>query len=137
MAINLGFVVSEFNYDISSKMLERAKEHAGFLGVNVVEVVTVSGAFDMPLAVKKLLKRKDVDGVVTLGAIIKGETDHDEVIASQLARKITDLALEYNKPVSLGVSGPNETRAQATSRIDDYPKRAVESAVKLIKKLGK
>ena len=134
--VNLGFVVSEFNYDISSKMLERANEHANFLGAKVVEVITVPGSFDMPLAIKKLLERKDIEGVVTLGAIIKGETDHDEIIASQLSRKIADLSLDYNKPVTLGVSGPNQTRAQATSRIDGYAKRAVESAVKLIKKMG-
>lgn len=136
MTVNLGFVVSEFNYDISSKMLERAKEHADFLGAKVVEVITVPGSFDIPLAVKKLLERKDIDGVVTLGAIIKGETGHDEVIASQLSRKITDLSLDYDKPVSLGVSGPDQTRAQATSRVDGYSKRAVEATVKLIKKMG-
>jgi 6,7-dimethyl-8-ribityllumazine synthase len=133
--VNLGIVVSEFNYDISSKMLERAQEHAAFLGAKVAEVVTAPGSFDMPILIKKLLVKKNVDAIVTLGAVIEGETEHDEVISGQLARKIMDLSVEYGKPVSLGVSGPGQTRAQATARIDSYAKRAVESAVKLAKKV--
>ncbi len=132
---NIGIVVSEFNYDITSKMLERAKEHAEFLGARVVEVVNAPGAFDMPLVVEKLLKKKSVDAVVTLGAVVEGETKHDEVVMGQLARKLVDLSLEYGKPVALGVSGPGQTRAQAMARIDSYAKRAVESAVKLARKL--
>lgn len=133
MASNVGIVVSEFNYDISSMMLERAKEHAKLLGMNVVAVEVVPGAYDMPLVVKKLLSRKDIDGVATVGAIIQGDTKHDEVIGSQIARKLMDLALEFNKPVGLGISGPGQTRAQATSRIDDYAKRAIETVAKLSK----
>jgi 6,7-dimethyl-8-ribityllumazine synthase len=133
MATNVGIVVSEFNYDISSMMLERAKEHAKLLGMNVAAVEAVPGAYDMPLLVKKLLSRKDIDGVATVGAIIQGDTKHDEVIGSQIARKLMDLALEFNKPVGLGISGPGQTRAQATSRIDDYAKRAIETVAKLSK----
>jgi len=133
--VRLGLVVSEFNYDITSKMAERAEEHAEFLGSKVVKSLKAPGTFDSPILVEKLLKSKDIDGVVVLGAIIEGETKHDEVIAGQVARKVTDLSLEYGKPVALGVSGPGETRAQAMQRIDEYAKRAVESAVKLSQRL--
>lgn len=133
--VNLGIVVSEFNYDITSMMLARAEEHAKLLGAKVAEVVTVPGAYDMPIIVKKLLAKKGVDGVVCLGAIIKGDTDHDQVIANQLTRKLMDLSLEYGKPVGLGVSGPGQTRAQAVDRIDDYAKRGIEAVVKLSKKI--
>ena len=132
---NLGIVVSEFNYDITSMMLERAKEHAKLLGAEVTEVETVPGSYDMPIMVKKLLEKKNVDGIVCLGAIIEGDTQHDDMIANQLARKLMDLSLEYNKPVGLGVSGPGQTRAQAMERIEDYAKRGVEAAVKLSKKV--
>jgi len=133
--VNLGIVVSEFNYDITSMMLARAEEHAKLLGAKVAEVVTVPGAYDMPIIVKKLLAKKGVDGVVCIGAIIKGDTDHDQVIANQLTRKLMDLSLEYGKPVGLGVSGPGQTRAQAVDRIDDYAKRGIEAVVKLSKKI--
>ncbi len=135
MAVRLGIVSSEFNYNITRMMEERALEHAKFLGAQVVKRVLVPGAFDMPLAVKKLLERKDVDAVVTLGAVLKGETGHDEIVAQHAARKIADLALQYDKPVALGISGPGQTRLQAEARIDEYAKRAVEAAVKLAQRL--
>jgi 6,7-dimethyl-8-ribityllumazine synthase len=132
--IRIGIVVSEFNYDITMMMLERAKEYADFLGVEVHKVFKVPGTFDMPLAIKKLLKMDTVDGVVTLGAVIKGETDHHRVIMDNAARKITDLSLEYEKPVALGISGSGESRLQAESRIE-MAKDAMESCVKMVKNL--
>jgi 6,7-dimethyl-8-ribityllumazine synthase len=132
--IRIGIVVAEFNYDITMMMLQRAKEYADFLSVNVKKVVKVPGTFDMPLAVKKLLKMDDIDGVVTLGAVIKGETDHHKVIMDNAARKITDLSLEYEKPVALGISGSGESRLQAEARIE-MAKDAMESCVKMVKNL--
>jgi len=131
---NIGIVVSEFNFDITSMMLERAKAHAQFLDVNIVKVLTVPGVFDIPLGVKKLIQDKGIDGVVTLGAVIEGETDHDQIVMQNAARKITDLAVEYGKPVALGISGPGETRLQAQDRIEKG-RDALESCVKMLRRL--
>ncbi len=133
--VKLGIVVSEFNSEITKLMEERAREHASFLGVEVVQTISVPGAFDMPLAIKKLLERSDVDAVVTLGAVLEGQTQHDEIVAQHAARKAIDLSVEKGKPVSLGIIGPGATRAHAQARIDEYGRRAVESAVKLCKRL--
>lgn len=130
--VKIGIVVSEFNYEITSAMLALAQEHAKFLEAEVKKVLMVPGAFDMPLAVKTLLEDREIEGVVTLGSVIEGETKHDEIVIQHASRKITDLALEYNKPVSLGISGPGVTRLEALERVD-YAKRAVESVVKMIK----
>ncbi|GBE19105.1 6,7-dimethyl-8-ribityllumazine synthase [archaeon BMS3Abin16] len=132
--VNLGIVVSEFNYEVTTAMLGLAKEHAEFLEAKIIKIVTVPGVYDMPLAVKKLLGKKDIDGVVTLGAVIEGQTDHDDIVVQHAARKITDLSLEFNKPVSLGISGPGLTRLEALQRVG-YAKRAVETVVKMVKKL--
>ncbi len=134
--INLGIVVSEYNYDITMMMLERAKEHAEFLGANVKYVLKAPGAFDIPIIVKKLIEREDVDAVVTLGAVIEGETEHDEIVMQNAARKIEDLSVEYGKPVTLGISGPGESRLQAEARIEKA-RDAVEAAVKIVKRLRK
>ncbi|MHC1680840.1 MAG: 6,7-dimethyl-8-ribityllumazine synthase [Methanomassiliicoccales archaeon] len=131
---NIGIVVSEFNYDITSMMLERAKAHAEFLGANVVKVINVPGVYDIPLAVKVLLKDNSVDGVVTLGCVIEGETEHDQIVIQNAARKITDLSLEFTKPATLGITGPGMTRLQAEDRIDNA-KNAMEACVKLLKRL--
>ncbi len=132
--IKLGAVVSEFNFDITSMMLELAKEHAKFLDAEITEIIPVPGVYDMPLAIKKLLEDGEVDAVITLGAVIEGDTDHDEIVVQHAARKITDLSLEYNKPVTLGISGPGMTRLEAHKRVE-YGKRAVEAAVKMVKRL--
>ena len=132
--MRIGAVVSEFNYDITMMMFERAKEHAKFLGADITETIKVPGVFDMGLAIKKLLERKDIDGVVTIGAVIEGETEHDDIVIQHATRKIADLALEYNKPVGLGISGPCMTRLQAEARIE-RAKSAVEAVVKLYRRL--
>ena len=132
--IKLGFVVAEFNRDITYQMEILGREHASFLGATVHRTAYTPGTFDMPLAVKKMLTEGNVDAVVTLGCVIEGATEHDEVIASQLTRKIMDLSLEYDKPVALGVAGPGMTRLEAQERVD-YAKRAVEAAVKTVKRL--
>ncbi len=135
--VKLGIVVSEFNYDITYLMLQKALNHAEFLGAKVVIVVKVPGAYDIPIAVKALLEKHDVDAIVTLGAVIQGETKHDEIVASQASRKIIDLSLEYGKPVTLGIIGPGASRMQALERVEEYARRAVEAAVKLARRLKK
>ncbi|MBE3603766.1 6,7-dimethyl-8-ribityllumazine synthase [bacterium] len=132
--MKIALVVADFNFDVTSLMAERARRHAEFLGAEVVRIVHVPGVFDMPLAVKKLLKRKDVDGVVMIGAVIKGDTGHDELIAGATAGAAVDLALEFDKPVGLGVTGPGMDRMQALDRIDNA-KHAVESVVRMIRGL--
>lgn len=132
--MKIGIVVSEFNYDITGVMLERAKQHAEFLGLEVSDVVTVPGVYDIPIAVNNLLKKKGIDGAVALGAVLEGETEHDEIVMGQTSRKIVDLSVEYEKPVGLGITGPGMTRLQAEQRID-RAKQAVEAVAKLYKRL--
>ena len=130
----IGIVCSEFNFDLTQMMLERAREHAKFLEVDIAKVTMVPGVFDIPLAVKAMMKEESIDGVVTIGAVIEGETEHDQVVIGQAARKITDLAVEYEKPVGLGITGPGMSRLQAEDRIE-RAKDAVESVVKQLKAL--
>ncbi len=133
--VKLAIVVSEFNYDVTYLMLQKAINHAKFLGAEVTHVVKVPGAFEVPIAVKKLLDKGDVDAIVTIGAVIQGATKHDELVAGQTARKLMDLALEYGKPVTLGIIGPGASRMQALERVEDYARRAVEAAVKMVRRL--
>ena len=133
--INLGIVVSEFNYDVTHLMLEKALQHAKFLDADVVYVVKVPGAFDIPIAVQNLLVRDDVDAVVALGTVIQGATKHDEIVAQHCSRKLVDLSLQHNKAVALGVSGPGINRVQALERVEEYARRSVEAAVKLTRRV--
>jgi len=134
LGVRVAMVASEFNYDVTFMMLERAKEEIDFLGARAGPVLKVPGVYDMPLAVKALFERADVDAVVALGAVIEGETDHDQVVMNQAARKLTDLSVEYGKPLGLGVSGPGETRLQAQDRIENAA-NAVRAVVKMTARL--
>lgn len=131
----LGIVVSDTYADITGQMLEVAKRHAEFLGAGVLKVIRVPGSFDMPLAAKTMLESQEIDGVVALGAVIEGETDHDNIVSHNAARKLADLSLQYNKPVSLGISGPKMSRMEAMKRIDSFGKNSVETCVKMIRRL--
>jgi len=134
MAEKLGMVVSLFNYEITGEMSKRAIERAKEIGAKIVKIVEVPGSFEIPFAAKELLEIKEIEGVVTIGTIIKGGTDHDNVVAHFVARKLLDLSCEYNKPVSLGISGPNITWQQSEKRIEEYAIRAVDSVVKMLRK---
>ena len=135
--IHLAIVVSEFNSEVTFKMLERAKIHAEKLGAKISYVVYVPGAFDMPLAVEGLLKKRNVDAVVTLGAVIKGDTRHDDIVAENAARLIADLSLKHEKPVALGITGPGMTVNQAIERAGPVPVRAVEAALNMVMRMRK
>jgi len=115
--MKLGIVVSGWYWEeITSKMVELALKKAGEYSVET-EVVKVPGSYDIPLGAKKLLKRKDIDGVVTLGAVVQGKTYHDIAIMHALTKTLHELSLEFEKPVMLGVNGPRMTWKQAIERI--------------------
>ena len=113
-------------------MHEVAIEKAKDLKLNIKYTCKVPGIFDMPLIIDKLLQKKDVDGVVTLGAVIKGQTKHDEVIANSTARNIAKLSVKHQKPISFGISGPGMSERQAYARI----RSVSENAVNAVQKIG-
>lgn len=129
-------MASEFNEKVTSRMLLVAQEKAKSLKLSIKYICKVPGVFDIPIIVDSLLQKKDVDAVVTIGAIVKGQTKHDEVIAHATVQKLTELSLKYQKPVSLGISGPGMQERHAYARIRPVAERAVEAVLKLKKQLG-
>jgi len=132
--VRLALVVAEFNYDITRLMEEKALSHAKFLDVEVPVVFHVPGFYDAPFGVAQVIRLDFIDAVAVIGAVIQGQTKHDELVANQAARALVDLSLQYGKPVTLGIIGPGASRAQAAERIEEYSRRAVEAAVKLVRR---
>lgn len=124
-------MVSEFNEEVTSRMLAVAQEKAITLKLKILYTCKVPGAYDMPIIVDSLLQKNDIDAVVTLGAIIKGQTKHDEVSSHSAAQALTALSIKYQKPVSLGISGPGMQERHAYARIRPVAERAVEAVVKI------
>ena len=135
--MNIAIVASEFNDKVTSRMLSVAQEKAKLLKLDIKHVSKVPGAYDMPIIVDALLQKKDVDAVVTLGAIIKGQTKHDEVIAHSTAKSLTELSVKYQKPVSLGITGPGMQERHAYARIRPVAERAVEAVLVISDELKK
>ena len=133
--MNIAIVVSEFNEEVASRMLSVAEEKAQMMKLKINYTCKVPGAYDMPIIVDALLRKKDVDGVITLGAIIKGQTKHDEVIAHSTAHALTVLSTKYQKPVTLGITGPGMQERHAYARIRPVAERAVEAVVKIFNEL--
>jgi 6,7-dimethyl-8-ribityllumazine synthase len=135
--IRIAIVASEFNRKITFEMLRKARAHAQKVNANVRYVCFVPGSFDMPLIIEQLLKKKDVDAAVTIGAVIKGETRHDNIVAENAARLIADLSMKHGKPVALGITGPDMTFEQAEARAKVVPIRAVNAAVNMAVRIEK
>ncbi len=114
---SVGIVVSSFNGEITSRLLEGAidaLEEAG-VGRERIEVVTVPGAFELPFGAMALAKTKRYSCVVALGCVIRGETPHFDYVAGEAASGLQLAALETGVPVSFGVL-TCDTREQAEAR---------------------
>ncbi len=100
-----------------------------------IAVVRVPGSFEIPLSAKRLLKTKKYAAVICLGAIIKGETKHDEFIAQAITSALMELGLEFNTPVMLGViTAMNEAQARSRAGNDNENRgyQAALSAVEMV-----
>jgi len=138
--VRLGLVVAAFDKagggePLPVRMADRAREAARERGVEVVAERTVPGSYDTPLAADRLARREDVDAVAVVGAIITGDTDHDQVIADATAQGLTRVSLDRDTPVTFGVTGPGMSRAEAEKRVD-YGAQAVRSAIDTVEELG-
>ena len=103
--LKIGIVVSRFNDFITSHLLSGALEVLGQHGADEkdIEVVRVPGAFEIPMAAKKLCDAKMHDAVVCLGAVIRGATPHFDYVAGEAARGVATIAREAGIPVIFGV----------------------------------
>jgi len=114
---NYGIVYTSWNKKIVYSLLENTKQELFSLGVNEnnILVMEVPGAFEIPLAAKSLAS--NVDAVIALGAIVKGDTPHFEFIASSCAQGLVQASLDENKPIIFGVLTTNNEE-QALERSD-------------------
>lgn len=100
-----GLVVSRFNDFISSKLVEGAVDALKRHGATEEQLllVKVPGAFEIPLAAKRLAESGKVDAVICLGAVIRGSTPHFEYVAAEVSKGIAVVALDTKVPVAFGV----------------------------------
>jgi 6,7-dimethyl-8-ribityllumazine synthase len=113
--LRIAVVVARFNDDVTSKMLAGAREALAKHSVADFDIAWVPGAFELPVAARRLAESRRYDAVVCLGAVIRGETPHFEYIAAEAARGIGQVAQDTGVPTIFGVITPN-TLEQALDR---------------------
>ena len=116
--LTIGIAVATFNQAITDRLLDGAVKALEASGVGRVLILRVAGAWELPVAAAHLASR--ADGVVAIGAVIKGETDHYEVIVEESASGLTRVALDAVKPVTNAVLAAH-TLEQALDRSEPGP----------------
>ena len=133
--MRLGIVASRFNEKIAQALLARARDEATKLGLRDLVVESVPGALEIPLALQWMAQSGRFDALVALGAVIRGETHHFEVVANESARGLMDVALDSGVPVANGIL-TTEDEAQARARLEKGAE-AVRVAVEMAKLKGR
>jgi 6,7-dimethyl-8-ribityllumazine synthase len=115
--LKFGIVVGRFNEFIGGKLITGALDGLKRHGVeeNDIELLWVPGAFEIPLAAKKMAKTQKYDGVICLGAVIRGSTPHFDYVASEVSKGIAHVSLETEVPIIFGVL-TTDTIEQAIER---------------------
>ena len=114
--MRLGIVASRFNEALASKLLERARHEARKLGAEAA-VVSVPGALEIPVVLQWMAQSGRFDALVAIGAVIRGETHHFEIVANESARGVMEVALECGLPIANGIL-TTEDEAQAEARLE-------------------
>src|SRR6266850_6185159 len=114
--MRLGIVASRFNEALVAQLLERARREADKLGAQT-SVLNVPGALEIPIALQWLAQSGRFDALVAIGAVIRGDTYHFEVVANESARGVMDVALESGVPIANGILTTDD-EAQAEARLD-------------------
>lgn len=128
--LKIGLVVSRFNEMITERLLDGALDHLRRNGISEDEmtVVRVPGSFEIPLAAQKLAQTGNLDAIICLGALIRGETPHFEYIAHRVTEGIGQVSLKFDLPVTYGVITAN-TLEQAVNRAGaKHGNKGVEAA---------
>ena len=130
--LRVGIVLSRFNAAIGEGLLTgalRALKEAG-VAEGDITVVSVPGALESPLALQQMAQTDDYDALIALGAVIRGETYHFEVVANESAAGVSSVALEFGIPIGNGIL-TCETDAQAKARMDAKGFEAAQAALEM------
>jgi len=130
--LKVGIVMSRFNKDVGEGLLSGCCQELARLGVAAgdVTLATVPGALEVPLTLQTMAQSGRFDALVAIGAVIRGETYHFEVVSNESARGITDVQLATGIPVANGVL-TTENDDQALERMHQKGTEAAQAAVEM------
>jgi 6,7-dimethyl-8-ribityllumazine synthase len=130
--MRVGIVLSRFNPDIGEVLLQgalRALDESG-VAESAVVVVSVPGALEAPLALQRMAQSGDYDALVALGAVIRGETYHFEIVANESAAGLASVQLEFGIPIGNAIL-TTDTEEQARARAEGKGRDAALAALEM------
>ncbi|MFN3939966.1 MAG: 6,7-dimethyl-8-ribityllumazine synthase [Chitinophagales bacterium] len=133
--MRIGIIVSEWNPEITDALLQACTET---LAANKTQkenifIVYVPGSFELPSAAQMLMEGMELDAIICLGCIIKGETQHDEYIANAIAHGIMMISVDYSTPVIFGVLTTNNLEQAIDRAGGKYGNKGTEAAIAALK----
>ena len=133
----IAIVAAKFNFFVVEHLISGAKEALLKSGTkeNDIEIFYVPGAFEIPLALKKLVGTGKFDGVVALGAVIRGGTPHFEYVAGECVKGISQISLDSEIPIAFGVLTV-DTVEQAIERSGSSENKGAEAAESTIQMIS-
>jgi 6,7-dimethyl-8-ribityllumazine synthase len=129
---SIALVCGEFHRNYVEEMVNYAKDEASSLGIEISDIEWVPGSYEAPLAASRLLTRGGVQGVVCLGVIEKGETDHGLVIGQAVSAALMDLQIKFGKPVGLGIIGPGAEEFHIGPRLEPHARSAIRAVYSML-----
>ena len=122
---NIAIVCGSFHKEEIERMLKWASDESTTRELDIVDVVWVPGAMEVPLAVDRLLADDEIEGVACLGIIEKGQTQHGLAMGQAVIKTIIELQLVHEKPVGLGIIGPGAEPEHIEPRLEPHARAAV------------
>ena len=131
--LKVGIVLSRFNSEAGEGLLKACEAKLMALGVAAddITLATVPGALETPVVLQEMANREKFDALIALGAIIRGETYHFEVVSNESARGVSEVQLQYGVPVANAIL-TTENDEQALARIDVKGAEAAEVAIEMV-----
>jgi len=138
----VAIAVSRFNEFITQRLCQACVEELRTAGISAsnIKIIYTPGAYELPLACLKLARKRNIDAVIALGAVIRGETFHFELVAENAARGILEVALMTGKPVIFGVITTDTVKqayARSREKGDNKGRDAAEAALQMMAALSK
>jgi 6,7-dimethyl-8-ribityllumazine synthase len=130
--LRIGIVISRFNQDVGEGLLAACTAELLALGVSpdLIRIASVPGALEIPLVLQRLARSGKFDALVALGAVIRGETYHFELVSNEMAAGITRVTLDNALPIANGVL-TTEDDAQALARTQEKGRDCARAAVEM------
>jgi len=125
----IAIIVADFYKDIADNLLNASIETIEYYGCKVsnIDIYRLPGAFEIPLMAKKLAQTGNFNGIITLGAVIRGETPHFDYVCNECARGVADVSYQFEIPTAFGVL-TTENMDQTVGRSGGYKGNKGEEA---------